>query len=134
MDTKKFKQFLNLTIGQKEVSLVIARNESELKEFQEILKKEKILESKSAAELARNIKDNKRNFLMLGSDIKPEYDFIVQYPTGQIEFFDHNTMQPTVYSVEHQDAGIIFLATDEILKNISINYNILERVGLTYRI
>ncbi len=134
MDTKKFQQFLNLTIGQKEISLAIARNESELKEFQEIFKKENFIESKSAIQLAQNIKNNKRNFLVLGSDIKPEYDFIVQYPTGQIEFFDHDTMQPTVYSVEYQDTGIIFLTTDEILKNISINYNILERVGLTYRI
>ncbi len=133
MDKKNFQQFLNLTIGQKEVSLAIARNVSELKEFQEILEKEKFIESKSAAELAQNIKDNMRNFLVLGSDIKPEYDFIVQYPTGQIEFFDHEAMQPTVYSVEHQDTGIIFLVADEVLKNISINYNILERVGLTYR-
>lgn len=133
INQKKFEEFLKFTSGQKEISLAIAQSEAELKEFQKVFINQDFKLSQDVFELLKNAKENPKNILVIkDKDIKSEYDFLVQYPTGQVELFDHEKMQPISYLPNYQNVSIVFLVTEEILQKLKY-YDILSNIGITYR-
>jgi hypothetical protein len=65
---------------------------------------------------------------------KELYDFILQYPTGQIEIFDKDKFQSKSISPLYRDVSIVVLTTKQTLMNMQKKgYKLLENVGITYQ-
>lgn len=132
---KKFDEFLYKTFGQKEISLIIAKNNEEMNNFVQELDNRSYAQSKNPSELLENIKNFKKTFYVLDESIgKDIYDILVQFPTGQIEIFDKASMESEVIHPNHDNLSIIFLAEEKMLNHIQKKkFDILSNVGLTYR-
>ena len=133
-----FNQFLSRSHQAKEVSLAIAQDEKELKQFQEILDKKNFKQANNIFELLDNIKSNPINYFIAAKEHvkskKEIYDFIIQYPTGQIEIFNPATMQSQIANPDYQKLTTIILITKEDLAEFrKENFDILSNVGLTYQ-
>lgn len=111
-----FSAFLTRVKGQKDVSLVIAKNTAEKKLLQTTLTKGRI------------------PFRVLSEHTDKEaYDFAAQYPTGQIETFDPKAMRSSVESPDYSKP-FIFLATNADLARMKRHgFDFLSKVGLAYR-
>lgn len=131
----KFTNFLKYTSSQKEVSLVVAKNEAELKEFEEILDKHRYKKAVHVSQLLLNIDSPSKIYFHINSEIPKElYDFVLQYPTGQVEIFDTKKMSSAISIPTYQDVSIILLVTKERLLQIQKGeLQILSMVGLTYQ-
>lgn len=132
---EEFKKFLGYTIGAKDISLIIAHDSDEMKEFVMELKNEgykylkNILE---AIDFAGN--DGKGCFAMDDILAKDLYDFIVQYPTGQVQIWDGGKNDFRVLTPRYDGVSLVFLITKEDLENIkNQGFEILGKVGLTYQ-
>ncbi len=131
----KLTNFLKYAAFQKEVSLIIAKNEEELKEFEEILDKNHFKKASHVSQLLLYIDSPSKLYFHINSNLPKElYDFILQYPTGQVEIFDKNKMSSTVTTPSYSDVSVILLITKEKLSQIQNGeLEILSHVGLTYQ-
>ena len=131
----KLTNFLKYTPSQKEVSLVIAKNEEELKEFEEILDKHHYKKAIHVSQLLLYIDSPSKLYFHINSEMPKElYDFVLQYPTGQVEIFDTRKMSSTTVTPVYNDVSIILLITKERLSQIQKGeLQILSNVGLTYQ-
>lgn len=125
------EEFLPVAIGAKEVSLVVAKDNSELLKFVGVIKKSGFVQSENVNDLTQNLKI----FFIVDKSIdKDIYDFIVQYPSGQIEIFDKNIMQSKVYSPDYANSAFIILVTEDNLNLFNINgLNLLSVLGPALR-
>ena len=132
---QKFTKFIKCVSSQKEVSLVIAKDEGELQEFQNILNKEAFKNINDIYELTSKIKTSHKSYLILDKNFdKNIYDFLVQYPTGQVEIFNSKKMKSETSTPLYRDSAIIFLATSDNLNHIQKKgFDILGNSGLTYQ-
>ncbi|MCL5795650.1 MAG: hypothetical protein M1338_04845 [Patescibacteria group bacterium] len=132
---QKFIEFLNFTSSQKEISLGIAKDETELRKLQNILIKNNFKKSNDIFELMSLIKNPHKNYLVLDKNFdKNIYDFLIQYPTGQIEIFNSEKMKSEISSLDYRNSAIIFLVTRENLSYIQKKeFDILPNIGLTYQ-
>ena len=65
---------------------------------------------------------------------KDFYDFLVQYPTGQIEIFDNSTMESKTISPDYANSCKIFLVLKEDLNKLQEKgWDILANTGLAYQ-
>ncbi len=135
MNQTTFTDFLSFTHHQKEVSVVIAKNEAELKELKNTLDSQGFMQLADSPELLRYVSaPSKVYFLIHGNLPKRVYDFLVQYPTGQIEIFDKSQMKSTLIKPVYKDVSVILLLTKEQLISIQKGgYQILEHTGLAYQ-
>jgi len=135
MIKQKFSTFLDDALSQKEVSFIIAEHENELSQFQRWLDDKGYQGVEGATKLLSMAKHNKKLYLTLDSeDAKNDYDFAVQYPTGQVELFDPKAMKGMTEIVEYKDRSVIFLVTKHHLSQIEKqNYNFLSIVGIAFR-
>lgn len=135
MGQNNFADFLNYTPSQKEVSLVIAQDESELKDFVEILESQGYRQAIDTSELFKNIESPSKAFFIIRDKLhKDIYDFIVQYPTGQIEIFDKQSMKSRNVVPAYEGISMVFLITKQALKHVQESgFQILESVGITYQ-
>ena len=135
IDKIEFQKFLEYTLSQKDISLIIAKDNEELKEF--------VLELKSGDyKYLKNIwevmdfagTEGKGCFAMDERIEKELYDFIVQYPTGQAEIWDKNKNDFRVLSPKYEGVSLVFLISKQDLDNIKKQgFEILSKVGLTYQ-
>jgi len=134
-NAQKFNEFLNKTPGQKEISLVIAKNNEEINSFTKEFNIKNYTQSKDPSELLENIKKSAKTYYLINENIdKNIYDILIQFPTGQIEIFDKNSMKSEVICPKYDNLNIIFLTEEKILNNIQKKkFDILSNVGLTYR-
>lgn len=137
-NTKQFNQFLSRAPQAKEVSLAIAEDEKELKQFQEILDKKKFYQANNIFELLESIKGSGDHYLVIDEKTiktkKEIYGFIIQYPTGQIEIFNPKIMQSQIASPDYQKLATIILITKKASQDFQKeNFDILSAVGLTYQ-
>ena len=131
----KFNDFLKYTNSQKEVSLIIAKDEKELEEFVEILSLADYRQAVDTQELfKRIINPSKVYFIIRNTLHKDIYDFILQYPTGQVEIFDKERMKSETVSPVYNGVSIILLITKQALSSIQqTGQPLLENTGLTYQ-
>lgn len=131
----KFNDFLKYTSSQKEVSLVVAKDEKELEEFVEILSLADYRQAVDTQELfKRIIHPSKVYFIIRNKLHKDIYDFILQYPTGQVEIFDKERMKSQTVSPIYNGVSIVLLITKQTLSSIQqTGQQLLENTGLTYQ-
>ncbi len=130
-----FSDFISRTPSQREVSLIVAKDDQELNSFQSVLQRQGFRQAVGVYQLLTNITFPSNVFCIVNSSLpKDVYDFIVQYPTGQIEMFDKDRMAEKVTKPSYEDVSVVFIITKENLSNIQKgNYRLLENVGMTYQ-
>ena len=130
-DKKSLDQFLAITLGQKEACLIIAKDKKEQSEFEKFLAENGFKKSNAVYELL----ENQRVYFVAEKDIdKNIYDFVSQYPTGQIEIFDKNTMKSNVYSPDYKDKAVIIIALKSNIKALQKNnFDLLALTGPAYQ-
>lgn len=101
--------------GGKEVGLVIAKNDEELAGFAKAMER---FDFKRSENIAGLFKFPKTYFVITGDIDKDVYDFIVQYPTGQVEIFDKKLMQSRTLSPDYKKQGVILLVDKDNLNKI----------------
>jgi len=132
---KSFNRFLDFTSSQKEISLVVAKDDAELQIFHGLLESEDFVESKNIFELTKSVLMSVKTVMVLNS--LPENDlwsFLCQYPTGQIQIFNSEQMRSVIISPSYEDLSVVFLITKKNLKKfMSQGFNLPAFVGLTYQ-
>lgn len=131
MNNKTLSAFLKYTLSQKEVSLIIAKNDEELVCFQEVLENNYF---KKVTEIFTNVIEPQKIYFVITDVSKDLYDFLLQYPSGQVETFDTKKMKSTIINPIYEGASIVFLTKKETLSKIQEGeFPILKEVGLTYQ-
>lgn len=133
---QNFLQFLNCTPSQKEVSLIIAQDVTELQEFQEIISTQGYRQAVDVSEIIKRTQqeDAKVYFVIRHLLPKELYDFIVQYPTGQIELFDKEIMRKTILTPKYRSSAVVFLLTKKTLTELQAKgMQLTDVVGLAYQ-
>lgn len=130
-----FNDFIKFTSSQKEISLVIAKDETELSGFVKILEDEGFNQTLDALDLFKYIATPSKVFFVVKETLsKDMYDFMVQYPTGQVEIYDKFNLKSQTVIPIYKDVSIIFIITKETLKKTQeLGFRILEQVGITYQ-
>ncbi|MDO8584089.1 MAG: hypothetical protein Q7R83_02830 [bacterium] len=125
-----FDVFLKACEGSKDVGLAIAGDRKERGDWTGALEASGYRPSKRVADLFRFSK----TFFLLGRPNKDVYDFIVQYPTGQVEIFDVKAMRSRVLSPEYESRSVV-LVTDEssLVLWKEKGFDIAGAVGPVYR-
>ena len=135
-DRRELKKFLQVVAGQKEVALVIAENDLDLQELQQSLKKSGFTKVDRTTELLNRMdKPGKLLFTFSGTINKSVYDFITQYPTGQVEIFDSANMQSQVTVPDYKKLSVIVLITKPNLVALeNEGYSIRLNTGVAYQV
>lgn len=134
MAYNSLNNFLKYTLSQKEVSLVIARNDEELARFQEVLESNYFKKATEILTLISNIDEPQKIYFVITDISKDLYDFLLQYPSGQVEIFDSQKMKSAIISPIYQGVSVVFLIKKETLSQIQKGeFPVLEAVGLTYQ-
>lgn len=133
--TAQFSLFLSHATSQKEVSLVIAVDEKEIAAFEKALAENGFQEVKTAFELLEKVRTGTKTFLNMNDNFnKQVYDFLTQYPTGQIELFDNEQMESKVVSSAYENGAVVFLVSKNNLLEIEKKgFRIREAVGMAYQ-
>jgi hypothetical protein len=124
------KGFLATLVGSKEVGLVIAEDQKELRNFFQSLDDAGFNKSIGIA----NAFESQKSYIIIDEDMgKNVYDFAVQYPTGQVEIFDNKDMRSKIFSPDYR-SSIVLLVTQDVLNNLQTKgFNLLSAVGPAYR-
>lgn len=127
--------FLNYTLGQKELSLIIAKDEDESRKFRETLHEHSFRQIIDGSELITLTQSPNKIFYQVDIVLpKVVYDFLVQYPTGQIEQFDRMERKSNVVTPTYKDSAFILLITKDMLaKAEQDGFLILQSAGLAFR-
>lgn len=135
MNEGKVIQFLKESVSQKEVSLIVARDNDEFKIFHSFLLRHGYSGSDDAFEaLAGANHHNKVCLIFNHHNGKILYDFVLQYPTGQVNLLDNNKMKNLSFSPKYEDHSIILLTTEGYLTHLTKNdLNFLSITGMVYR-
>lgn len=133
--TQALPHYLKRLSGSKEAGLVVAKDAAELARLKQQLDKEKFREVLTVPHLLERIQDGRKNYLVVDAkNAKDIYDTAVQYPTGQIEWFDRDHMSSKVATPAYGTARVLFLATQRTLMAAEHTGLPLRTVcGLTYR-
>ncbi len=134
-NSKRIKEYLNFVKFQKEVGLIIANNEKELKEIEKELDSSSFIKNNNILELGDNLRSSGKNYFNIESETRKNvYDFLIQYPTGQIDIFDNKLMKSEVIAPSYTKSTVVFLVTKKYLSKIKEEgYDLLSHVGLTYQ-
>jgi len=129
---KSIEEFLFVMQGGKEVGLVIAQNEEELKSFAKMMDGfnfkflSSVFEYQNASHGWYITIDDQTKY-------KGIYDFVCQYPLTVISLFDSVNSKTFSFKPDYKKP-ILFLTTEETLKDIQkAGFDLLGRVGLAYR-
>jgi len=130
-ENKEFIDFLKVAFGQKEVVLIMAKNIDELSDFSRIMNDEGFKRSDNILDILNSPK----MYLSVDENMnKDVYDFVVQYPTGQVEIFDNTAMKSSTFSPDNANGCVVFLVLKEDLGKIQEKgWNILSLCGPTYQ-
>jgi hypothetical protein len=131
----KFTNFLRFTNSQKEVSLIIAKDDVELSQLQVQLDENGFKKIGNYIGLLMHIQYPSKNYFVIHKYMPKEiYDLILQYPTGQVEIFDQYKMKSETAKPLYKDISMVLITTKDILSTIQkAGYQLLENVGITYQ-
>jgi len=117
--------------GGKEVGLVIAKNDEELAGFAKAMDGFDFKRSENIADL---FKFSKTYFVITEDMDKDVYDFIVQYPTGQVEIFDKKLMRSQTLSPDYKNSAIVLLVDKDNLNKIQEKgFDLLSSAGPAFQ-
>jgi hypothetical protein len=135
MATAKLEEFVAVSLGQKEVSLCIAKDASEVAALEKNLVKQGFTRFESPLHLASGLVNAPKAYAIIGAgDEKDAYDFVAQYPTGQIELFEPVRLQTIVTKPRYAESAVAFVIPSEILRNMQTSgKDILSAAGLVFR-
>lgn len=134
---QSFIDFLEKTVGQNEVALVIADGSQEISQFEAVLSGEGFKMVRNIHDLIEMIEEtsSRRKIVYISPDhgnIKNLYDFVIQYPTGQVEISDSKTPQSKVIFPNYPNLSVVVLVLKEELQKFELaNFSFLQHVGLT---
>ncbi len=130
-DKTSIEEFLLLMTGSKEVGLVIAKNRTEYEKFAKTLSSFGFDKSENIADI---LKTQKTYFTIDQNTEKDAYDFIAQYPTGQIEIFDKKNMQSQTFSPDYKNSAVVLLVDQDNLNKLQAKgFDFLSASGPAYR-
>lgn len=125
-------KFIKYSVSQKEISLIITKDEKEIQKVVKTLRETGYHEKTNGLEMINLVSQPSKVFITLKNDFpKDIYDFIVQYPTGQIEIFDKEKLISKTVVPIYREVSIIVVTDKKTIKKSK--FQILEKVGLTYR-
>lgn len=124
------KEFLGILAGSKEVGLVIAEDQKELRNFFQSLDNAGFDKSIGIA----NAFESQKSYIIVDKEMgKSVYDFAAQYPTGQVEIFDNKDMRSKIFSPDYR-SSIVLLVAQDVLNNLQTKgFDLLSAVGPVYR-
>src|SRR3989344_2539454 len=127
--------FLSSCKSQKEVSLVLAKDEAELSSFQDALRSSGLVSADSPLQLLSVFNSDSGVYAVVRSPhAKDYYDFAVQYPTGQIELWDRTSMQAHGATPSYENSVMIFLMTKaDLLSSQQEGRDFLANCGLVFQ-
>jgi hypothetical protein len=133
--TNTFEDFLKYTKSQKEVSLVIAKDDNE---FDSLLKKlgdAQFRQAVDTSDLFKHITKASKSFVAVKDNLSKDlYDFAVQYPTGQVEIYDKFNLKSQIITPVYNDVTVVYVLTKAALKKTQESgFRILEIAGITYQ-
>lgn len=133
--TNTIDDFLKFALSQKDVSLAIAKDDSELTELMTKLEENGFRQAVDTSDLFKQMTQSSKSFFVAKESLsKDMYDFVVQYPTGQVEIYDKFNLKSQTAIPSYKDVTIIFLITKEVLKKTQeAGFMLLENVGITYQ-
>ena len=133
--TNTFEDFLKYANSQKEVSLMIAKDESELEDFVKKLNEAEFRQAVDTSDLFKHITKASKTFVTVKDSLSKDlYDFAVQYPTGQIEIYDKFNLKSQTVTPVYKDVAVTYILTKDTLnKTQESGFRILEQVGITYQ-
>lgn len=128
--TASFKEFLGIAPGSKEVSLAIAKNNKEIQDFSRSLDEAGF----EQAEGVFNLFKLPKAYMTISEDMdKNVYDFVVQYPTGQVEVFDKELMRSEMLSPDYRHSVVLLVEKDVLNKLQAKGFDLLAAVGPVFR-
>jgi len=133
---KSFTDFLKHAPSQKEVSLAITKDKTELQELVKSLEKDGFRQATDVLDLFKRIAKPSSKVFFVAKELLPKdvYDFMIQYPTGQIEIYDKFNLKSKLVTPVYDGVSVIFVMTKKSLrKSQELGYRILEQVGITYQ-
>ena len=135
MGKNSFTDFLKYIPSQKEVSLVIAKDENELSELTKTFEDHGFRQAVDVLDLFKHVtKPTKVFFIAKDSLPKDMYDFVIQYPTGQVEIYDKFNLRSQTMIPNYHDVSVVFVMTKDVLKKTQVSgFQVLEQVGMTYQ-
>ena len=135
MDNKSFKQFIDDSNGQKELSLILAKSIDEYHDFTNNLDSQGFVGSDDVyAVLSHPDRDKKAYLVINDKSKKVLYDFAMQYPTGQINLLDPTDMKNMSFNPDYENHSLLLLTTTDYLKYIAKdNLDFLDITGIVYR-
>jgi hypothetical protein len=131
-ENKEFLDFLKVTFGQKEVGLIVAKDRDQLSDFSGAMEGEGFKRLDNISDLFNSPK----TYLSIGENMSKDfYDFLIQYPTGQVEIFDNNEMESKTFSPDYTNSCVIFLVLKEDLSKLQDKgWDILANCGPAYQL
>ena len=136
MDTANtFSDFLKVVPSQKEVSLVIAKDQVELQTLRKMLDQNGYTQIVDRPEFLKYVSSPSKTYFLVQENLpKRIYDFVLQYPSGQIEVFDKDKMESTIINPVYKDVSVLILVTKDALAKIQqTGFQVLENTGMAYQ-
>lgn len=132
---KTFTDFLKYASSQKEVSLAIAKDETELQQFIKSLEEDNFRQATDTSDLFKHITQPSKVFAIFNEKLaKDLYDFMIQYSTGQVEIYDKFNLKSQLATPVYDKVSVVFIITKDVLKKMQESgYQILEHAGITYQ-
>lgn len=107
------EEFFSVIVGAKEPSIMLAKNDDERTRFAKALYDRGFAQSKTVGDLFQL----SRTFLIITDGLdKTVYDFLVQYPTGQVQIFNKATMQSQTMSPNYAQSSIVIIVNNETVR------------------
>lgn len=134
INKEEFEKFLGFTAGAKDVSLVVG-DEKQLEEMVKELAKAGFDDVVDVWGLMKLEEKDGKGYLVLNDGIEKEvYDFVAQYPTGQVQIWDSEKNDVVILDPVYEKVSVLLLTTEENLKKIETEgYLLMDKVGLVYR-
>ena len=122
--------FLSVSMGSKEASMAIAQNQAELSRFKKIMDEQGFEQSKNIADLFKL----QKTYFVLDEDMdKDIYDFVVQYPTGQVEIFDKKLMRSETFFPDYNKEMVLLVIKEDLNKLQAKGFDLLSCTGPAYQ-
>lgn len=129
---KSITQFLDATNGAREVSLIVIDKQEDQDEFIRLLHDYNFKQCDPNS-ILRSL-DSEKSFVLLPRDFNKElYDFIVQYPSGQIQYLDNKSFQTKIVDIDYKGRSCILITTNDTLQAwADAGFLVRNKVGLVY--
>ncbi len=131
----ELEKFLRAASGQQEAALVIAKNEEAFQKVRRTLEEDSFTKAEGVTELLARIDGGGKIYFALSDTMdKDTYDFLVQYPTGQVEIFDRSKMQSHVAVPDYGNLSIAVLITTKNLAALEAQgFDLRGHTGIAYQ-